>query len=483
MLLTSGVTTEGRGESGSLSSFSSRRRGPHLALAVALGAALPGFAGAQTPSPPPPRLPFQDQLDLQANANVIQGSGARAFGMGGAFLARADDATAASWNPAGLSYLRRPEISFVMADGDFSAVTRDASNALFLTDNHHGRAPDFVALTYPFSVGSTTGAVQVSYQRVVSFDANRTIDEPTGGTTDGPGRTRQIHSRGGFDVIAVGSGWQVSRRLRFGLTVNRWIDGYRQTLEVPAPRSVPTRQNTEFDFKGWNAHLGLIWSPFEALNVGAVVKTGFIAEVGLLRSRIDTFDTSFGPIETSNAYSRQDLALIFPGAVGIGTSWRPRSNLTISLDYTKTHWSSGEIFNFFTLPKTELEEPPPVPTAPTDFFSVLPYPSLNDRKQKDTSQLRAGAEYVVIREKVKFPIRAGFFTDDQYFNAVGGPPRFTGVTFGLGVIVGPVLLDAAYLRETGSYTSLETSGDSSFPVRNDVRFRQLLFSIIYRHPK
>ncbi len=83
-----------------------------LVLAACLGCA---SARAQEPSPTPPpgdRL-FQDELDLQANLNVVQGSGARALGMGGAFLARADDATAASWNPAGLSYLRLPEVSFV----------------------------------------------------------------------------------------------------------------------------------------------------------------------------------------------------------------------------------------------------------------------------------------------------------------------------------------------------------------------------------
>ena len=43
------------------------------------------------------------------------GSGARALGMGGAFIAVADDATAASWNPGGLIQLERPEISAVGA--------------------------------------------------------------------------------------------------------------------------------------------------------------------------------------------------------------------------------------------------------------------------------------------------------------------------------------------------------------------------------
>ena len=53
------------------------------------------------------------------------GSGARALGMGSAFIAVADDATAASWNPGGLIQLETPEISSVGAffhrieDNDF----------------------------------------------------------------------------------------------------------------------------------------------------------------------------------------------------------------------------------------------------------------------------------------------------------------------------------------------------------------------------
>jgi long-subunit fatty acid transport protein len=43
------------------------------------------------------------------------GSGARAVGMGGAFIAVADDATAASWNPAGLTQLKKPEFSFALS--------------------------------------------------------------------------------------------------------------------------------------------------------------------------------------------------------------------------------------------------------------------------------------------------------------------------------------------------------------------------------
>ena len=52
------------------------------------------------------------QLEINSAPSPV-GSGARALGMGGAFIAIADDATAASWNPGGLTQLERPELSLV----------------------------------------------------------------------------------------------------------------------------------------------------------------------------------------------------------------------------------------------------------------------------------------------------------------------------------------------------------------------------------
>ncbi len=51
----------------------------------------------------------------QPGAFLQYGVGARALGMGGAFYAVADDATAAYWNPAGLAYLQRKEITTMQA--------------------------------------------------------------------------------------------------------------------------------------------------------------------------------------------------------------------------------------------------------------------------------------------------------------------------------------------------------------------------------
>ncbi len=432
---------------------------------VLVASALTGAVAAQEPSPEPERL-FQDELDLQASLNVVQGSGARALGMGGAFLARADDATAASWNPAGLSYLRLPEVSFVWLHSSLNTQARDAAGNLVTRDERTGSAPDFVALALPYNLGRASGSAQISYQRVISFTSDRTITEVDG--------TRTVNSSGGFDVIALGTGLKLSRTLRAGFTVNHWFNGYKQ-LVIRDQRRGPTRQNANFDLSGWNYHVGLMWSPWESLNLGAVVKTGFMADVSLARSRVDKFS---GGGTTTNAYSRDDLRLKLPGAVGLGASWRPKSNLTMSLDFTRTNWSDGLIFNFFTLARTERGQPAPVPSAPLDFFPRLPYPTLNDRKQKDTKQVRAGIEYVILSSRLKWPVRAGYFTDEQFFRAADGTaPTFDGFTLGAGVIVSRLLFDVAYVYETGNYVSLRDE------LHNSVKSHRVYASLIYRHPR
>lgn len=56
--------------------------------------------------------------------------GARSLGMGGAFIAIADDATASESNPAGLTILTRPEFSFHVRDYSFDGTVDDPKAAI-----------------------------------------------------------------------------------------------------------------------------------------------------------------------------------------------------------------------------------------------------------------------------------------------------------------------------------------------------------------
>jgi long-subunit fatty acid transport protein len=431
-----------------------------LGLAAAAGAQDPTPVPTPLPSPEVPELP-PDELDFQGLTSITLGSGARAFGMGGAFLARADDATAASWNPAGLSYLRNPEISIVGARNSFDRGPEGGE----ANDTFVGRTPDFAAITYPLEFGSVTGAAQLSYQRVFSFRGSRTVDKDGFVlTTDGTG---------GYDVLAIGTGLQVSRRVRAGITVNRWLNGYHQSRARTGSRR--QRQELDYDLSGWNVNLGLMWTPQESVNLGLVAKTPFTGSLKLRRERTDFFPAETPETITTNEAERDDLSLDFPAALGVGASWRPRSTLTLSVDYTRTLWSEGRIHNFFTVPVTPPSDnaEPPGPIV----FPVLPYPTLVDLEQEDTYQLRVGAEYVIIASHIKVPLRAGYFLDRQYFRAGdGSAPVFDGFTVGAGILAGPFLFDVAYVHESGSYVDSGEPQGEAFTT-----FRRVFVSLMYRH--
>jgi long-subunit fatty acid transport protein len=447
-----------------------------LVAGLALGAAcLPRTLPAQQPTPDPTNERIgQDRADFRARTGLVVGSGARAYGMGGAFLARADDATAASWNPAGLSYLRRPEVS--LAGVRESVNTNDGPTTF---GSRRGNSPDFLSATYPVNFGPRSGAAQVSYQRVFSFAGTRTFTQA--------GTQFRANSRGGYDVLAMGTGLRLFRGFRVGATMNRWLNGYEQDLARGGNRK--SVQTTEYQLRsGWNVNLGLIWEPSDSLNLGLVAKTPFTSRVRLTRTRDDCISSPTQPGDcdldvTHNEYSRPDLRIDFPGAVGAGASWRLHSQLTVSLDYTRTFWSGSEIRRFYTLPRTERRQPPPRPEDVGELYGPLRYPTLSETPQVDTEQIRSGLEYVVLRGGLKLPLRVGYFSDRQHFREAGNVPRFNGFTVGAGIGVGPVLLDAAFVYETGSYPQEPTLGeDGALEVEvASIISRRVLVSLIYRH--
>ena len=111
-------------------------------------------------------------LKITSAPNVV-GSGARALGMGGAFIAVADDATAASWNPGGLTQLERPEISIVY---DWDTFSEDFSSGAHpeLSGDQDIRLDGInylsVAYPIPWTVGGRNLVVSLNYQRQYDFD-------------------------------------------------------------------------------------------------------------------------------------------------------------------------------------------------------------------------------------------------------------------------------------------------------------------------
>ena len=98
------------------------------------------------------------------------GSGARALGQSGAFTAVADDATAASWNPAGLTQLESPEVSAVYRFS-FRKDEHESVNEDLLTDSdsYASKELNYLSAVYPFLLEDRNAVVSLNYQEVYDF--------------------------------------------------------------------------------------------------------------------------------------------------------------------------------------------------------------------------------------------------------------------------------------------------------------------------
>lgn len=493
-----------------------------------------GNARAQSSTPDTSRVNQDELASFYGRMNVVVGSGARAFGMGGAFLARADDATAASWNPAGLSYLRRTEVSVVGAHNDFLQripklnEVPEIDEQVETRDQLQGSVADFIGGVYPLRIGERTGAIQISYQRSFSFTGSRKSEGPVGvkgftrndcvesaltATDAPPCKTSTVlpteftvKGNGGFDTVSLSSGFELHPRLRLGVSVNRWINGFSQTVDRPDAQTGGYRRiDSRWDISGTNFNLGAIFIPTPKLNLGAVLKTPFRADLHLTKVREDQInkpdpETGKRPLADSNYDSSENVSIRFPRVYGVGASYRATNTVTISADFTRTAWSESTIDGFFSLarrPRTSVAEPVPSTGDPLiDHYGTLPFPAVEEgaNGQADTSQFRVGAEWVLRFGQsgtVLIPLRAGFFRDGQPViirlnDANGMPlpekqPTFSGLTAGIGVTVGGVLFDVAYIREQGDVDAARRNdGKNVADATRSVRYNRLFASVMVR---
>ena len=114
--------------------------------------------------------------------------------MGGAFTAIADDATAVSYNPAGLAQLVRPEISAV-AQGftrnlDFRGFTGSVAGTRTAFEDTYNKDRDvalsFASFAVPWKLGGRNMVLLLSYQKTFDFTYHSDVAylaSTNGGTT------------------------------------------------------------------------------------------------------------------------------------------------------------------------------------------------------------------------------------------------------------------------------------------------------------
>lgn len=386
------------------------------------------------------------QVGVASSPNPV-GSGARAVGMGGAFIGIADDATAASWNPAGLIQLESPEISMVLAwnarrESYGSGSHPEADN----TGDVDASSINYFSAAYPFQFGRNM-IVSINYQRLYEFQ--RELDYRLNFSEAGLDllQRKRYHQDGFISALGLAGAVEITPRLSVGLTLNIWTDelfwnnGWRETYSehgegtlsgVPVTTDVRVRDDYSH-FRGVNANMGLMWNFHSDLTLGAVLKTPFTASLShKFRFRqIQHFELPEPETITSGQHINEDVELDMPLSYGLGVAWRLSDTLSLDLDIYRTHWDD------YILEDSRGHSFSPIDGRPE-----------GDSDIENTTQVRVGGEYLIIRpDRSVIPLRAGLFYDPE--PASGSPKDFFGLSLGSGVAYKGFVFDVAYKYRWG----------------------------------
>lgn len=410
------------------------------------------------------------EIRIPSRFNPV-GSGARAVGMGSAFIAVADDATAASWNPGGLIQLDRPEISVV---GDYFYRTDDLDFGNNPEANGSQSVSDtklnYLSAAYPFTLFDRNMIISLNYQRRFDFDLDweytRNVSAP--GLTG----TERIKNRQEGEIYALGIAYSIKilPKLSFGFTLNFWEDllqnnewenktvskfsgNFKGSRE---PLSSEAILNEEFKFSGFNFNLGILWNATDKLNFGVIFNSPFTADLEVQTTLEEQTTVSDSTQASGPSSLKENLDLDMPMSYGVGVAYRFSDQFLVSADFTRTHWDDFLLKNG--------DEISPITTLPKNESDIDP-----------TNTIRAGGEYIFIKPKYIIPLRAGVFYDPA--PARNSPDDFFGFSIGTGIGMNRFSLDAAYQyrfgRDVGG--SKPTQSDLSVDVDEHSFFTSIIF--------
>ena len=368
--------------------------------------------------------------------------GARSLGMGGAFLGLADDASAAEANPAGLTILRKPEVSVEFRNyveqqtftttGTYPDITR--------TDfNHYSqRAPiTFASAVYPYKnatfgfyyheVLRNQGAGQVVPIRN-EFTGAVKADVPnfylpkngTGPVTRDQCIAINVAAKDDFaclqyTILPFLSALDVTERtfgfagaykvgqFSFGGTVryqrfNETAFTFRVTpdfdfssISVQATSDIRENSDKAKDVSDVTFAAGVKWTPSDRFSAGAVYKKGASYKTPTFAANEET---NFEFVKVS------DTTFHMPDTFGAGVSFRPIPVLTVNVDAVRVKYSN--LVDSFVSINESVREIDQAYQAP------------------DVTEIHVGGEYF-FPTKIPIALRLGWWRDPAHSIEFRGP--------------------------------------------------------------
>jgi long-chain fatty acid transport protein len=353
---------------------------------------------------------------LSAQSFTLNGSGARAAGMGNAFVGVADDATAISWNAAGLTQLYSMEASAI-GRFSFGSLKPDYQTANWDVDRSSSLKLNFASFVIPFSAGDYNIVGGVAYRNIYDFTQKNDytlVDADYKVTED---------EKGGINAVTPALAIQLSDIISIGVAVNILMGDYTYNYS----NSGGNESKTTVDYSGLNVDLSTLIRPTPQFAVGA----SFNLPHTVTFDAKDEFDTW---------KTERKVPLFF----SVGAALRATDNLTFAVDYRNRPWSKSEVEKY-TENGVEWEDP-------NQYFDQYP----------DANSIHFGLEYLIDTGKNFIPVRLGYYTlptidreaqsDQQSLNGVKPDQiMYNVITAGLGLVMNRIILDASYEYVFGTY--------------------------------
>lgn len=276
------------------------------------------------------------------------GSGARAAGMGNAFVAVSDDGTAASWNPAGLSQLQKPEFSLVHSASQRDRYlegfrTRDETAAYTTLGTGSSTASiEFASAAIPFRLAGKPVTLQVGWRRLYQLktQVNGDVQRVVVSEAARPGASIHADSttEGSINLWSFAGAVRFTDRLSVGWSLDLYSGEWEERANlgeepgVLGPADFLWTTGSNHVAPQHTLTLGVLLT-YPSLSVGLVhhgaLRGGFSQEFSGRSSLGDQIDVQSSP----------GSQLRFPRSVGAGLAWRPRPLLRLALDLTWDEWT------------------------------------------------------------------------------------------------------------------------------------------------
>ncbi len=326
--------------------------------------------------------------------------GARATGLGGAFVARAADPSAIYFNPAGLAFQKGFNLlagaTFILPSTKISAINGTTQTAEMESQIFY---PPNLYVTYEFSDGLVGGlGVFTPFGLGSKYDKNW-----IGGqlSVETEVQTFYINPTIAYklsDNFSVGAGVSF---IYGAVTLNRRVPMYNTLTPQALPSGtyyIPSNPGLgdillEGTGTGFGFNVGMIYKPTACLSFGA----SFRSET-MLEFSGDAVFSGMGALASYFPGGEGTATLPMPMNFQAGVAYKISDALTAEVDFQYVGWSAYD--------KLELDLPagpainlivgPPVPPSPLPQTAtrVLQGPSSEDKLWEDGYLFRAGLEYV-----------------------------------------------------------------------------------------